>query len=413
MKRFNIILAVALFAILQISAVDTFAQATEEEPEYSRWGISLYGGYTFPESDDGHQIFSSRFNRPTESTWNFGAGLHYDIRPLWTMEFGYRYNTIVGSDFETVIHSASLKNRFNMDRLFRRSSLSEYFNPYILLGIEQDFFTVDAPDEEFSRSEASLIGGLGAAFKLTNRLDIFGQYEFKIGSNRLDNLDQGFPYDQIGMATGGIRLNLGRSGSQPLRRAPARRSLTDREYADYTTKARAFDETERTVAEQQEQLIALETGMRELEQDHQEQINRLEERVSSLEDRVSLLEEATDSLQAICECVAQDEPDMPETVPAGHYVQVFASTSAMSAAGVRDRFIEMLSDELDNADEQVFVISRGQYYEVLIGTFDRFADAQRILGMAQAEISDAFAITFPRPLHLEEQYEGTEIRHDL
>ncbi|MCC5913893.1 MAG: outer membrane beta-barrel protein [Balneolaceae bacterium] len=405
MKRFNYILAATLFICAQLTVADVFAQESDTEPEYSRWGISLFGGYTFPETDDGLQIFSSSFNVVTESSWNFGGGLHYDVTPLWTVEGGYRYNTITGVGFETVIHTASFKNRLNLDRLFRRSSLSEYFNPYVFLGFEQDFFTVDAEDDEFSRNESSVVGGFGAAFKITNRLDIFGQYDFKVASNRLDNANQGFPYDQIGMVTGGVRINFGRSGSGPLRRAPATRSLSDAEYIDYRTKARAFEETEREVTGQQEQIIALETGLAELEQNHQEQINRLDERVNDLETRVALLEEKVDTLETAH--VAEREPEMPDTVPAGHYVQVFASTGGVSAAMVRDRFQEMLPDE------DVFIISRGQYYEVLIGGFDAFVDAQRIHEMAVEEFSDAFVITFPRPLSLEEQYEGTEIRHDM
>jgi hypothetical protein len=72
----------------------------------------------------------------------------------------------------------------------------------------------------------------------------------------------------------------------------------------------------------------------------------------------------------------------------------------------------LLGDRLDNPEEEVFLIQRRQFYEVLIGTFQRFSAAQQILPPAVNEMSDAFIITFPRPVHLEELYEGTIILYD-
>jgi len=108
----------------------------------------------------------------------------------------------------------------------------------------------------------------------------------------------------------------------------------------------------------------------------------------------------------------EDSLDLRRTVPAGHYVQVFATRDYENSIRIRNRFRELLGDQLDNPDEQVFIIQRRQFFEVLIGTFQRFAAAQEILPPAVDEMSDAFIITFPRPLSLKEQYEGTVILYD-
>ena len=71
-----------------------------------------------------------------------------------------------------------------------------------------------------------------------------------------------------------------------------------------------------------------------------------------------------------------------------------------------------MGDEFENPEEIVFVIERGQFYEVLVGTFTQFEDAQKAHEIALRRLSDAFIITFPRPLHLEDEYRGTAIVHD-
>jgi hypothetical protein len=108
----------------------------------------------------------------------------------------------------------------------------------------------------------------------------------------------------------------------------------------------------------------------------------------------------------------EDNRDLRRTVPAGHYVQVFATQEYDASILIRDRFRELLSDRLENPEEEVFIIHRRQFYEVLIGTFEQFSAAQQILPPAVAYMSDAFIITLDRPLHLEELYEGTIIIHD-
>jgi hypothetical protein len=116
--------------------------------------------------------------------------------------------------------------------------------------------------------------------------------------------------------------------------------------------------------------------------------------------------------QAAEDSVETDTRELRREVPAGHYVQVFASQDYDDALEIRDRFRDLLSDRLDDPEEEVFLIQRRTFYEVLIGTFRQFSAAQQILPPAVDEMSDAFIITFPRHISWQEQYEGTIIIYD-
>lgn len=409
MKKISLLLLLIFQLAILTSVAQTVSTAPEAE-EYNRWSVSLYGGYVFGERDRGLQIFASRFNVVSEPTWAAGGDVRYALNSFWSLEGGYRYTTLEGVGFETNIHTASLKNTFNLNRLYRRSSLSEYVNPYVILGVEQDWFTAEGPADEFSRSEASLIGGLGLALRLNDRIEIFGQHEIKLSSNWLDLQDRGYPYDQIGMASGGIRFHFGRSGNRPMNLRPATRTITETEFENIFAQARDVDNLSGRVD-------SLENRIDQMDSDNSDKFAEIYERLAALEERVDSLEAKTDCLceraeQAEQEEVAPRERELRRTVAAGHYVQVFAARSFENAIEVRDSFRELLRNELNNSVDEVFIIQRRQYYEVLIGVFNQFSNAQNILPSASGVMGDAFIITFPRPVHLAEQYEGTVIVHD-
>ena len=402
-----------LIIFLPLTIFNLFAQTTSpdgETEEYNRWSASLYGGYVFGERDRGQQIFASRFNVVSDPSWAVGGDVRYALNSFWAIEGGYRYTTLEGVGFETTMHTASVKNSFNLNRFYRRSSLSEYVNPFIILGVEQDFFNAEGPDEEFSRSEASLIGGLGIAFRLSDRVEVFGQHEIKLSSNRLDLTDRGYPYDQIGMASGGVRVHFGSSSNRPKNLKPATRYITDREYEDIFARAAVVDDLTQRVD-------SLENEMNARNQENRDTFGDLYDRVAALESRVDSLE----AKLADCPCgertEERTEPDEPERelrryVDAGHYVQVFASQSYEDALRIRGQIRQALSDSLEDPEDQVFIIQRRQFYEVLIGTFVQFSNAQQLLPQAVDQLSDSFVITFPRPVHLQAQYEGTVIVND-
>jgi len=408
----------ALFFLLQISVLNVTAQSIGESEggeKYNRWSASVYGGYIFPENDNGQQIFASRFNVDSEPTYAFGGDVRYALIPFWSIEAGYRYSYLEGVGFETTMHTVSIKNTFNLNRFFRSNDLAGTLNPYVTLGVEQDFFDAEGPDDSFSRSEASLIGGLGLAYRISNRFEVYAQHEIKLSSNRLDLTNRGYPYDEIGMASGGIRIHFGGNNKKPLNLAPPTRKLTVSEFEKLENEIARIDDLERDLSTLTQRVDTLETRVDSMEMDHNSKFNDLFALIDSLEARADSLEK--------CMCVSEEDlaniaasagssRELRESVPAGHYVQVYASVEYESAVQVRNRFRELLGDRLDNPGEEVFIIQRRQFFEVLIGTFEQFSAAQQILPPAVEELSDSFIITFPRPVQLKELYEGTRIVYD-
>jgi len=398
---------VLLFSALIIFPGEVFSQNSDRtNEEYSRWSMSLFGGYTYAERGEGIRIFASRFNVISEPSYNFGAGIDYALTPYWSIEGGYRYSPVEGVGFETSIHTASLRNKIHLNRLMARRDIAQIIDPYLILGLEHDFFQVESTDDSFSRNESSLIGGIGIAFRLSNRIELFGQHEIKLSSNRIDNVDRGFPYDQIGMSSGGIRIHFNKQNQKPLNlRTPTRR-ITDSDYDSFVTKASELESERLRLSEKREKIDELERKLAESERDR-----------NAMTSQILSLEAYSDSLNRVLEdCICGDELEekFPQrtTIDAGHYVQVFATRDFSRAEIVRERFISLMSQHLDNPEEKVFIISRKQFYEVMIGTFDRFADTQPVLRVARDERSDSYVITFPRPLHLEEQYRGAVIIHE-
>lgn len=384
--------------------------------DYRRVSLSLQAGITMSYESDVNRLIGSNFNTFTGQTYNFGGGVQYAITPFWSAELGYRYNTIEGlaeGGFETVVHSAVLKNIFNFNRLYRRSPVSEFLNPYVMFGYEHDFYRYELGDETNSGNESAIMGGFGLALSLSPTFDLFAQYEVKLASNRMDNINRGFPSDQIGMPSAGVRINFGRSGTKPLNLSPAVKFLNDEEYDHFIATSEELRKAAEDIREQRRLIEDLDDRFRRSQVNFQEQIDRLDAFTRLLEKRIDTLEYRLDNLEISFRDSERDrERRLREEVPAGHYVQVFAATSYDAANRVKEMFHEILGDEFDNPEEVVFVIKRRQFYEVLIGTFYRFSDAQNSHELARIQFSDAFIITFPRPLHLADQYEGTQIVWD-
>jgi len=401
-----------LFCSLFILPEEAFSQAHEDE-EFHRVSLSLQAGLTMSYEKDINRLIGSNYNTFTQQTYNFGGGIQYAITPFWTAELGYRYNTIealADDGFETVVHSPVFKNIFNLNRIYSRSSLSHLLNPYLILGYEHDFYTAEDEDSRTVGNESALLGGFGLALSLSNTFDVFAQYEAKLASNRMDNINTGFPADQVGMTSAGIRINFGRSSTKPLKHAPPIRNITESEYDMLMSRIKEASIAGERLTMQEEKIDDLQNQLSELDAKLDEHIRQSErfnelliERIDSLEYRVNNMEISIDSLESERVKVLRSE------VPAGHYVQVFASLDYNSANNVREIFIELLGDEFDYTEEMVFVIKRQQFYEVLIGTFHRISDAQDVHNIAVDRLPDSFVITFPRPLHLEEAYKGTEI----
>ncbi len=108
-------------------------------------------------------------------------------------------------------------------------------------------------------SEASLIGGLGLAFRVSDRVELYAQHEIKLSSNHLDLTNRGYPYDQIGMASGGIRIHFGSKSKKPLNLSPPKQSMTVTEYEGFTSEIGRIDNLERDLATLTERVDTLES----------------------------------------------------------------------------------------------------------------------------------------------------------
>ena len=413
-KKYSTDKAIAAFiAVFIILIFPSFSEA-QYSSEYSRFSISLQGGVTLGYPDDVNQFFGSNYNVFTQPTYNFGGDVQYSISPFWTAGIGYRYNSVNGLDedgFNTDIHSVVFKNILNFNRIFRRNVASEWLNPYLILGLEHDFFQYRQQETRISGNESAILGGFGLSARFHHRFELFSQYEVKLSNNKLDNMNQGFPFDQVGMVTGGIRIKLGSRESRPLRLAPPVKFLTDAEYEDFLMRSDRFFAANEEIESQRRKLDELEAAFAENERYFDERIDEqqtfalyLEERINGLDERVTRLENRPQG-----STLAQQNTNLRKEVPAGHYVQVFASRSEDSAFRVKEQFHALISEAVDNPEENVFVIRRGSYYEVLIGTFYQFREAATVHRIALNRFNDAFVISFPRPLHLKDAYEGTEI----
>lgn len=406
LMNYKFIAIVLLISSLFILPAEVSSQSNDQNnEEYSRWSISFFGGYTYAERGEGLGVFASRFNVISEPSYNFGAGIDFAITPYWSIEGGYRYSPVEGVGFDTIIHTASLRNKIHLNRFMFKRQIAQIIDPYLILGLEHDFFQVETTDESFSRNESSLIGGIGIAFRLSNRIELFGQHEIKLSSNRIDNVDRGFPYDQIGMSSGGIRIHFNKQNQKPLNLATPTKRITDQDYNNFVTKAGELESERIQLSEKRGEIDELDRKLAESERAR-----------NSMAMQISTLKAYSDSLNRVLEdCLCGDEIEeklLRTTVEAGHYIQVFASTEFSNAQKIQDEFISLLRPYLDNPEEKVFIISRRQFYEVMIGVFHQFGDTQPILRIARDESSDSFVITFPRPLHLEEQYRGTVIIHE-
>lgn len=410
-KAIAVIIAACLFLIFP-----SFSEA-QYSSEYSRFSLSLQGGVTLGYPEDVNQFFGSNYNVFTQPTHNFGGEIHYSISPFWTAALGYRNNSVHGladDGFKTRIHSVVFKNLLNFNRIFRRNMASEWLNPYLILGLEHDFYQYRLDDVRTTGDESAILGGFGLSARFHHRFELFSQYEVKFSNNKLDNLNQGYPFDQVGMVTGGIRIKLGGRETRPLRLAPPVKFLTDAEYEDFLLRSDRFFAANEEIEAQRRKLDELEASFAENNRYYDQRLDEqqafalmLEDRINNLDDRVTRLENRAANTDIVLKEYLRKE------VPAGHYVQVFASRNEDSAFRIKEQFHALISEAVENPEENVFVIKRGSYFEVLIGTFYQFRDAAAVHRIALNRFDDAFVITFPRPLHLKDAYEGTEIVWDI
>lgn len=234
-----------LLAVATLHGLSAQVLEDDQDEEYRRFSLSVHGGLTLENDDSGLKLFGSNFNRVTESSYNIGGGIQYAFTPFWTIGAEYRYTTIdAGALFETDVHSATLKNYFNFNRLYRRLGISEYLNPFITLGIGRDFFTYQSDDITRLGNGIHFSTGFGLAGNITETIEVFAQYDLQMGSNSLDNIRSGFPADLLGMASGGVRIYLGNRDKRRKSMAPPSVTLADAEYDEFRQRRHRFQDIE-------------------------------------------------------------------------------------------------------------------------------------------------------------------------
>ncbi|MGF1669349.1 MAG: outer membrane beta-barrel protein [Balneolaceae bacterium] len=379
----------------------------QNRDDFSRVSIILNGGATVGNVNDGFKLFRSSLNVENKTNPVFGAGIQYAVTPLWSIEGGYRYTeaNALNNSFETQVNTIYLKNILNLNHLLKLNRINSFINPYLTAGAGVDFFKFESTQENFSGTEASFNAGAGLAFNVTNRFDLFTQYEYQFSANNLDNKTGGFGADILGMVTGGVRINLGGKEKKHFSWSPPPVELAKEEYNNLVADRNRLNAVESDFERMERMLAKKETELQQTQELSEAQIRDLNQQVDSLKSRIFVLEsEQSDAEKQFKQLLTNLEEQETNGIPAGHYVQVFAANKLENASKVRQDVVFVLEDMESNSSEMVFITSRRGFYEVLIGEFDTVAETAGIVQLMKNRYDDAFVKTIPRPAHLKELY---------
>ncbi len=389
------------FLFLSVSAF--FSISHGQNQSLNRFSLTIQGGANFGDfkSAQGIPIMRSNLSKLTETTPAFGAGMQYAITPAWTLEAGYKYSNIRGEDgsFVTTLNTASLKNIINLNQVFSLNRLTKTVNPYLSAGVGYDFYSYESSSEAFNNHGTSYNMGAGIAIKTTKNIDIFGHYEYHLAKNTIDNKNTGFKADLLSTLTGGIRINFSsgkQQASHPSWR-PAPVEISPSQYNSFIANTKEVKQLKQKVNHLEQKI-----GQNE----NSETINRLADRVNQLETSMDNTQQLkTSSSQPP---VQDKNSNSAVSISQGHYVQIFASHRLGSVQEVRKETISHIGSQLKNPDKQVMITQRDKFYQVLIGEFDNQEKAKNISKILSDEYSDAFVITFPRPLIWEDDYSNLQ-----
>lgn len=401
------------------------------------FSLTFNSGVNFGDlsSSSGFSVMQSYLNTSTLNTFTIGTGVQFEPTPIWTLEAGYKYSKILGEagGFETNVNTVSFKNMINLDRIFASAKLLSIVNPYLSAGVGYDFYSFDSfssPSESFNDKSISYNIGLGLAVKVTRSIELFSHYEYHVASNTIDNVNTGFEADFLNTLTGGLRINFF-SG-----RKRASRSTVQPPPVEATPVAETIPlvvedspEVETPLVMEDSPVVETYTSVEDSSAEYNEfasilrKIEHLEEDVNHLEQRIEehelvqrvenmeiLLQEVRSKLDNIPdEPAVENGSGLAKSVPRGTYVQIFASDRLSLAREVRDEAISVLENRLKGTSEQVVITRRDNFYQVLIGGLSDKGKAASIKSIMSDQYSDAFIISFPRPLSLQADYSDIQI----
>lgn len=407
---FKSTLSYAIIASFITAASGLFSEidAQFQDEDYRRFSVSAHGGLTLPNNESALRLFGSDFNKYTNQTYNIGGGAQYALTPYWSVGAEYGYTNIDGRAlFNSEVHSVGVKNYFNFNRLYRRSSVSELLNPFASVGFGRDFFTYKSSDTRFSDNETYFKFGFGLALNVTETVEFFGQYDTHLASNKLDNIRTGTATDLIGKASGGVRIYLGKKNTRRLAMAPASVNLNYADYRDFRSRMDKLALLENESEQKDTEIDSLKREMQVLENNLNSEIDSLYHSSRNYTNKIDTLEAELAALRLEIE----DAEVIRNEISAGHYVQVFATTNESIAQDVRRNTILLLRDVIENPESRVIIAHRRQFFEVLIGGYDRFSLANNIQKSVAADYNDAFVLTFARPYNLNQLYSDIRIVH--
>jgi opacity protein-like surface antigen/molybdopterin converting factor small subunit len=399
------------FLVFLFSTSVAFSQSYSSH-DYRRLSITLNGGTSFGDFSESGNFLSSHFSVDTKNTLRFGGGLQYALTPAWSLELGYQRTQIEGTEipFETNMDLFTLKNIINLNQLFFVNRISDRLNPFVSLGIGYDFFNYNGPQRSFSEDATSYNAGAGLAFKLSNTVDLFTHYEYHLGVNSVDNETEGWGSDLINSLTGGIRINFGRKNTEHLSWRAVPVELSPSDYDRLMAQADLTDKLQNRMAQMEEHNTKKEKEFETAIAKNTADIDSLRSGLNNLTLRVDGLEAAFANLEGqIVDSNVDQETGMATSLADGHYVQIFSTYYMDIAQNVRQEAIRTLNESLPNPPQNIVILHRKKYYEVMIGAFSNFNDADNIQGIMTDVHDDSYVITFPRPESLMPDFEGMEV----
>jgi len=309
----------------------------------------------------------------------------------------------LNNSFETDVNTIIIRNVLNLNQLLKLNKITSSFNPFLSAGLGLDIFDFESSQESFSDVDASFSIGAGLYYNLTERLDLFSQYEYQFSTNLLDNKPTGFGSDVLGTVTGGVRINFGKKGKKHLSWSPPAFEIPEEEYKELVAASNRLRKLESDYQNLQNEFSRKEQELLIGQRESDRKIAGLRANVDSLENYVAGLKAENDSLKKVNERLEKNCGQTTELQP-GHYIQIFAAAELANAMNVRRDAISRLTDRLSSPSTQVFITSRRSYYEVLIGVFKQMSETDDILEKMIQVHRDAFVKTIPRPPHLYEAY---------
>lgn len=421
-------------AIFIFTAFYSTAQA--QNGLLNRLKLSVNTGINFASANSRMEfpVMGSELNAVTQQTYVYGGGIQFAIDPAWSVELGYKYSNVLeeSDNFETTMHTASLKNFFNLEQLFVPGAKAPILNPYLSAGVGYDIFSYKSSSVTIDDQSISYNAGLGLAVRVIRNVELFSHYEYHFASNLIDNLDNvSFEPDILNTVTGGIRINFS-SGNKSRKRSAPPINRQPNPYQNTQTPAAEKKEKEKVEKPVEEPQVTttepdaasesitrrvkeLEKSLNQLKQkvDNPEsgtssrELYRLAQRVENME--MTLQEVQTKLSEVPDNLVVEDNSGIATSIPLGNYVQVFASNKLTSAQKIRKDVIGTLDSRLEDTSKKVFITRRDKFYQVLIGEFSNMNKASNIKEIISGTYSDAFIINFPRPLSLQPAYENMEM----